>query len=59
MVHFCICRFNACLYSAFDKEKIRKNIKDMENIRREMLNEASIQRKHELDVARESSNRKN
>jgi len=46
---------DACFYSAFDKEKIYKHIKDMEDMRRGMMRESSIQRKHELDVARERS----
>ncbi len=46
---------NACFFSAFDKPKIREEIKDMDEMRRSMLAEAARKRKHDLDVARELS----
>ncbi len=50
---------NACFYSAFDKGKVYKDIKDMENMRRNMKREASRKRKHDLDVANRSADKVN
>ena len=46
---------DSCFYSGFDKEKIDKDIKDMEEMRQDMINEASEKRKHEMDIAKEHS----
>lgn len=48
---------NACFYSTFDKEIIYKDIKDMEEMRRDMMREATRKRKHELDVANQSADK--
>ncbi len=47
---------DACFYSAFDKEKIYKEINDIEKMRKNMIRESSKQRKHEMDIAKERSN---
>ena len=46
---------DSCFYSGFDKEKIDKDIKDMEEMRKDMINEASEKRKYEMDIAKENS----
>ena len=48
---------NTCFYSAFDKEKIYKNIKEIEQIAGDMSREAAIQRQHDLDVAAQFSDK--
>ena len=50
--------FDVCFYSAFDKPKIEREIKETEEIRRDMLRQVAIQRRHELNVARESADKK-
>lgn len=44
-----------CFYSGSDKIKIDDEIKEMEKVRIDMINEAARIRKQELDVARESA----
>ncbi len=48
---------NACFFSGGDKEKMYSEIKDMKHMRKDMMRESSRQRKHERDVARESSDK--
>ena len=48
----------ACFYSASDKMKIEDDIKDMEVMRNNMINETSKARQQELNVAKESSQKK-
>jgi len=47
---------DACFYSGLDKEKIYKDIKEMESMANDMNREASKKRQHDIDVARERSN---
>jgi len=47
---------NACFYSAFDKEKIYSDIKEMEIMANNMNREEAKKRQHDIDVARERSN---
>ena len=47
---------NTCFYSGLDKEKIYKEIKEMESMADDMNREATQKRQHDLDVARERSN---
>jgi len=46
---------DACFYSAFEKPKIRDEIRDLKEMRRSMLAESARKRKHDLEVARERS----
>ncbi len=48
---------HACFISGGDKEKMYLDIKDMEHMRKDMKREASRKRKHERNVARESSDK--
>lgn len=45
---------HACFYSHTDKMRIQSDIKDMEAMRNDMINEAANNRRQERDVARES-----
>lgn len=49
----------ACFYSGGDKEKIRKDIKNMEETKRNMRREAYRNRNHELNVANQTANKIN
>ena len=46
---------DACFYSAFDKEKIDKDIKDLKESIKDIMKESSKKRKHEMDIAKERS----
>ena len=58
-IHYKKKALHVCFYSHFDKEKIRRSIKDMEEMQHDMFNEANRIRQQELDVARESADRNN
>ena len=47
---------NSCFMSGADKEKMYADIKDMKEMKKNLRNESSRKRQHEMNIARERSN---